>query len=76
MYRELGGAGAVVVERPTIHVAITFLADSSLLVGSLKWAGAGVSQTIPILRTPGVHLITLKAGSLSAPVIYLLGSRK
>lgn len=56
--------------------AITFLAASTLLAGSLKWAGAGVSQTVPILRTPGVHLITLKAGSLSAPVIYLLGRGK
>ena len=35
-----------------------------------------VSQTVPILRTPGVHLITLKAGSLSALVIYLFGRRE
>lgn len=35
-----------------------------------------VSQTVPIWRTPGVHLIALKAGSLSAPVIYLFGRGK
>lgn len=35
-----------------------------------------VSQTMPILRTPAVHLIALKAGSLSAPVIDLFGRRK
>ena len=34
-----------------------------------------VSQTVPISRTPGVHLITLKAGSLSALVIYLWKER-
>ena len=35
-----------------------------------------VSQTVPISRTPGVHLIALKAGSLSIPVIYLFGRRE
>lgn len=54
-----------------VPAVIAFLARSTLFLGSLKWA-----DTVCSLGTPSVHPITLKFGSLSAPVIHVFGRGK